>query len=93
MRKMKSLNEHRLKQNPLEKHMSDKWNSYNGNNSGSPTILYRLLAEDSNYPKGEVSERDEIVATTLVQWLGSPVGVSFLKECGFENKTGIVEDC
>lgn len=39
-------------------------------------------------PLGEPTERDRIVAETLVQWLGSNVGLSFLREAlnrsGFE---------
>ena len=30
--------------------------------------------------RAEVSDRDELVAATLIQWLGSPVGQTFLKE-------------
>ena len=43
-------------------------------------VLDYLLAEDSNYPKGEVTERDRKVAATVIQWLGSPVGQSFLSK-------------
>jgi len=38
-------------------------------------------------PLGDVQDRDRIVAATIVQWLGSPVGFSFLneaiKKCGY----------
>lgn len=29
--------------------------------------------------KGEVSQRDAVVAASVVQWLGSPVGQSFVE--------------
>jgi len=38
-------------------------------------------------PLGDIQERDNIIAATIVQWLGSPVGFSFLSEalekCGY----------
>jgi hypothetical protein len=49
-------------------------------NPGSLTG-YRL------FPLGETTERDRIIAATVVQWLGSNVGMSFLHEalgrCGY----------
>lgn len=39
------------------------------------------------YPIGPPTERDWIVAETVIQWLGSNIGREFLSQCGFERKT------
>lgn len=66
---------HRLKSNPLEKIYAEEWAEENSKARG---ILDYLLAEDPNYPAGEVTERDAMVAATVIQWLGSPVGQGFV---------------
>jgi hypothetical protein len=72
------LRKNRLQREPLEQIFADEWKSMNKatvNNS----LLDWLLAEDPNYPKGEVSQRDATVAATIIQWLGTPVGQGFLR--------------
>lgn len=81
--KNKGLNQRRCKQNPLEKLFAESWNEINTNNHGNLNgrdILDYLMAKDINNPLGEVSDRDRIVAATVIQWLGSPVGQSFLMQ-------------
>lgn len=65
---------HRLKQNPLEKIFHDEWQRCNDQYR---TLDY-LLADETNNPRGEVTKRDVVVAATVIQWLGSPCGQSFL---------------
>jgi hypothetical protein len=40
------------------------------------------------YPVGAITERDRNIAATLIQWLGSNVGMAFLHEslrrCGYD---------
>lgn len=44
-------------------------------------LLEYLMSVDN---KGvETSDRDQLVAATVVQWLGSPVGQYFLHELGY----------
>lgn len=82
--KNKGLSQHRFKDNPLEKKFAEKWEEINtcrfsGKLDGLGTLDY-LLAEDNNRPRGEVTDRDRLVAATIVQWLGSPVGKGFLRD-------------
>ena len=35
-------------------------------------------SSNTDLPKGEVTERDKVVAATVIQWLGSPVGQFFI---------------
>lgn len=78
--KNKGLSQHRFNQNPLEKKFAEAWEKINTvNRNGNNTLDY-LLAENVNKPNGEVTERDRVVAATIIQWLGSPVGQYFLKD-------------
>jgi len=74
--------QHRMKDNELEKTFAEEWEKLNtdrnGKLNGMGTLDY-LLAETINYPSGEVTDRDRVVAATVVQWLGSPVGSEFVK--------------
>ena len=75
---------YRWKENPDEQKFAEAWEKLNvsrvtGELDGRGTLDY-LLANDSNYPSGEVSERDRYVAATVIQWLGSPCGKAFLRD-------------
>jgi hypothetical protein len=82
--KNRGLHQYRFKDNPMEEVYAKAWNLQNtaraGTSEGRGTLDY-LLAKDCNYPMGEVTNRDREVAATVIQWLGSPVGQSFVKEC------------
>ena len=66
-------NTHRLSSNPLEKTFHDAWKEENkyGN------LLEYILGD--NNEKAVLSNRDEMVAASVVQWLGSPVGEDFVR--------------
>jgi len=85
--KNQGKNQHRFKDNPKELEFALKWEklntNYNGELDGLRTIDY-ILAENPNQPKGEVTERDRMVAATVIQWLGSPCGQTFLQEENIE---------
>jgi hypothetical protein len=74
--KNKGQSQHRFKDNPLEKKFALAWEKDNN----QCRALEYLLAKNSNHPDGEVTARDRKVAATVVQWLGSPVGESFVRE-------------
>ena len=92
-KKVRGLHTRRLSQNPIEKALSDGWaeeivsvSSINEN-----TLLDGLLelqGRENNRPIGYATDRDHVIAATVVQWLGSPVGFYFLrgalKEAGYE---------
>lgn len=77
------LHQYRFKQNPLEEQFALAWEKRNlnqhGREDGRGTLDY-LLADDPNEPWGEATERDRIVAATVIQWLGSPVGQGFVED-------------
>ena len=71
---------HRLKDHLLERVLAEQWQEINsGEGRGHGPLAY-MLAEDRNRPKGEVSDRDAVVAATVIQWLGTPVGQGFLED-------------
>lgn len=63
----------RLEHNPIEAEFAEAWRE--ANKYGR--VLEYLLSPD-NRPE-PVSLRDEIVAATVIQWLGSPVGQNFVR--------------
>lgn len=77
--KHEGLHTYRLRDNPLEQKFAKAWAADNKRSAGCDLLDY-LLAVDPNYPKGEVSQRDATVAATIIQWLGTPVGQSFLHQ-------------
>lgn len=64
---------YRLNDNPMERAYHDAWKRINeyGN------VLSYLLGDGS--AAGDPSDRDRLVAATVIQWLGSPVGQSFVE--------------
>ena len=76
----KGLHTHRFKDNPEEKRFADAWSrqNYNGRHLG-----YLLCCGDQQHAPAP-SDRDEQVAATVIQWLGSPVGQAFLRDMGYE---------
>ena len=81
--KNKGKSQYRFKDNPLEKKFAEAWEeiniSYAGRLDGKGTLDY-MLAEKINCPRGEATDRDRMVAATVFQWLGSPVGQNILQE-------------
>jgi len=75
--KNKGLSQYRFNGNPLEKKYAEAWEKQNDETNGKGTLDY-LLAKDPNRPSGEVTGRDRVVAATVIQWLGSPVGQNFV---------------
>ena len=74
--KHEGKNTHRLSSNSMEKAFHDAWLEENTNRHCG--ILLGQLLGDGNRP-AEVSDRDALVAATVIQWLGSPVGSGFLQ--------------
>lgn len=71
-------NVHRIKDNPRERIFSKAWEQEN--RFSRESILRYMLSEDGGKTLPEISERDEMIAATVFQWLGSPVGWRLLKE-------------
>jgi len=71
---------HRLDDNPLEKEFADEWRELNSGEGRGHGVLASLMARNPNKPEGEVTQRDAMVAATIIQWLGSPVGQGFVEK-------------
>lgn len=71
--KYQGKNTHRYKQNPLELAFAREWQGAcdTGHN------LEYLLSGGTNQ-RLPVSEQEQVASNTVIQWLGSPVGQSFL---------------
>ena len=61
---------YRFKDNPMEKRFVDMWITLN---EQSQYHLHRLLGFDA-------TDEQINAANTIIQWLGTPVGISFLRD-------------
>lgn len=76
--KNKGMFQNRLRDNPLEQRFTETWEKWNEKYVGSLGILSCLLSEDNR--GRHVTDKERVIAATIIQWLGSPVGQEFLKE-------------
>lgn len=80
-RKYAGINGHRLQDNFLEAQFAAAWQRMNesaaGPEEGADTLDYILWQGDQRFVE-PCSERDRLIANTIIQWLGSPVGVGFI---------------
>lgn len=68
---------YRFEKNPKEKVFSNEWIELN---RGKYSMIEMLLSSDGGKTPAQVNEHDELIAATVIQWLGSPVGYSWLIE-------------
>ena len=68
--------------NLLEELFAEYWEEVNtsGGELNGKGVLDYILAKDPNHPCGEATERDRVVAATIIQWLGTPVGQDFIRK-------------
>lgn len=75
---------HRFLDNPEERRFALAWERMDRDGR---TLAYLL---DPKHGVGgflpDPSDRDYLVAATMMQWLGSPVGQGFLRDIGYERK-------
>lgn len=77
VKKHEGKSTHRLNTNPMEKAYHDEWLESNSGDSDAHQLEWML---GDGEKRGEVSGRDALVAATVIQWLGSPVGQRFLEK-------------
>ena len=79
-KKHQGLGVHRVQANALEAQFALAWQAQNitAGLAGAATVDYLLHTGDQANPQ-LCSDRDRIVANTVIQWLGSPVGQSFVQ--------------
>lgn len=76
--KFQGASAYRWKENLLERAFSEAWQKINTLGSGPTMIEYALDPENRGAPYPPITERENLLAATLIQWLGSPVGQDFL---------------
>ncbi len=79
--KNKGLYTHRFKDNPEEKRFAEAWDTINRLGSNLAYLLDPKNGVGSRPP--EPTDRERVVAATVIQWLGSPVGQAFLRDLGY----------
>jgi hypothetical protein len=75
--------------NPQEKILFDKFMEYfltQPSRRDLAGIIFGWHSSSQSVPNDYLTEREEIICTNMIQWLGSPIGMNFLRECGFELK-------
>lgn len=77
---VEGLHTYRFKDNPEEKRFAQHWRIINRTGD----MLEFLLGPGNQ--KVRPSRRDSIVAATVIQWLGSPVGQAFLQGLGYKRR-------
>ena len=78
-----SLHPDRLSRKP-EMVYAEEWKRHNERRSGinrGYTYLEWILCPSSQQYPGPVSERDAQVAASVIQWLGTNVGLGFIQTC------------
>lgn len=83
---MEGFKTHRHEQNPKEKEIHDKFVEwYCGPGIGSFDLLvFPPRDNDQTMAVDELTDRERRIVITMVQWMGTPLGQSLLRECGFE---------
>jgi hypothetical protein len=77
-KKWQGKSPHRYEDNPLEKEFAWAWQEAN-DRFGSCTLDYMMNGVESGRPAVATDEQ-RIVANTVIQWLGTPVGQCFLEK-------------
>ena len=77
-KKWQGLSAHRYKDNPLEKRAALAWQELNtpGTPMSRSTIDY--LMDVTNKGNISATDHERLVSSTVIQWLGSPVGFAWL---------------
>ena len=78
--KIAGLHTYRFEENPEERRFAKAWEDQNRHGSNLAYLLH--MGEGRGRPP-EPNEREHVVAATVIQWLGSPVGQCFLRDLGY----------
>lgn len=80
---MKTFKDHRFSKNPLEEKIVKKFIERHGDRDIS-MIVFPPSNSSGMYPSEYLTDREEDIVVSTMQWLGSSVGQYFLSECGFK---------
>ena len=81
-KQMAGMHEHRLKDNAQELVFATLWKMWNRDGLATLGHLLDVGRVQGAHPPTP-ADRDAVVAATVIQWLGSPVGQGFLEEAGY----------
>ena len=77
---------YRFKDNPDEEKFYDEFMELFGDANGQTqlsSIVYGWKDDRQQTPNKWIDDNDMPQYENLIQWLGSPVGQGFLRDCGF----------
>jgi len=86
-KEIKGNKTYRHDRNPLEKQLHDSFIKSNGSVEDMSMIC--LSSNDGMRPDRYLTDEECSIVISTVQWLGSHVGQSFLRENGFELKENV----
>ncbi len=92
MENLKDLgfNGHRLQQNPQEEKVLETFFKQFDDIGCHNQMDLIIFGSKNDYgaatPKEYLTERDKKIVYSTIQWLGSPVGMNFLQNAGYELK-------
>lgn len=82
---MEGYKTYRHESNPKEKELHDKFlKNYNRNGHEMDLMVFGHDSQSSR-PNDYLTDKEKKIVLSTIQWLGSPVGQGFLRECGFDN--------
>lgn len=82
---MEGFKTHRHKENPIEKELHDKFIEwYVNDHSNMDLLVFPPANSQQTRAEDTLSDREKRIVITMVQWMGTPLGQSLLRECGFE---------
>lgn len=81
-KEFRGANAHRYEREPLEEAFALAWQDRNTGPMGRvrTNLDYLLDKDNRGEPNPPLTERDWLVANTVIQWLGSHVGQGFMLE-------------
>lgn len=85
---LQSFKSYRFIREPKEKELHDKFNKtvIKDNRNMADKIIFGTKDDYQAIPTEYLTDREKRIMLGTVQWLGSNVGQSFLRECGFKLK-------
>ena len=82
-KQFEGMSPHRYEREPLEKRFAEAWQKINDTDRPGltkPTLHYLMDKDNRGEPSPPLTEREWVVANTVIQWLGSSVGQHFLSD-------------
>lgn len=85
MSELKGFKTYRHTKNPIEQKLHDEFKAELERKGTCPVdlIVYPSLENNDMVPQEYLTDKEKCIMLSTVQWLGSPVGQTLLRECGF----------